>query len=42
MILARAKDMGKNKDNESKADNSSRAEMLRIYQKWCKENENNA
>lgn len=38
MILTRAKDI-KNRDNESKADNSSRAEMLTIYQKWCEENE---
>lgn len=36
MILARARDA---KENEPEVDNSSRAEMLKMYQKWCRENE---
>ena len=39
MVLARARDIEENRVNESETDNSSRAEMLRMYQKWCKENE---
>lgn len=39
MILARARDMEENRANEPEVDNSPRAEMLRMYQKWCRENE---
>lgn len=36
MILARARDI---EETKPEVDNSFRVEMLRMYQKWCRENE---
>lgn len=39
MILNKEKDIERNKNSKLEFNNSSREEMLRMYIKWCKENE---